>query len=68
MLKLHGGLLRFSQISTRFMETLTVLVCPGEFFILRCLNNNFIEAFTIKFRLFEKHTKFEKNLPHGFDL
>ena len=47
MLKLHGGLLRFSQIS-RFMETFTVLVCPGEFFILRCINDNFIETFRVQ--------------------
>ena len=24
--------------------------------------------FFVKFRLSEKHTKFEKNLPHGFDV
>ena len=47
MLKLHGGLLRFSQISTRFMETFTVLVCAGEFFILECINDNFIETFRV---------------------
>ena len=37
MLKLHGGLLRFSQISTRFMETFTVLVCAGNSLYLDAL-------------------------------
>ena len=37
MLKLHGGLLRFSQISTRFMETFTVLVALGNALYLDAL-------------------------------
>ena len=30
------------------METFTVLVCAGEFCILGCINDNFIETFRVQ--------------------
>ena len=36
---------------------------------ITCVNKgwNLLNPYLLKFGLSEKHTKFEKNLPHGFD-
>ena len=38
----------FKIFPARFMETFTGLVCAGEFFILGCINDNFIETFRVQ--------------------